>query len=135
VIVVDANAWIYSLVDRGATGDECRSHLDADPAWIAPAHMPTEALRTLRRLEVAGTLGSSALADVANEVATLEVTYVGPDSANLLAQWKLRHNLSADDAPYVILAQRFRAPLITLDGRLARAAAGLGTDVQLVRIR
>jgi len=133
VIVVDANAWIYSLVDEGKTGDECRDHLAADPAWIAPAHMPTEALRTLRRLEVAGAMTSAGLAEVADEIATLEVTYLGPDPASLLAQWQLRHNLSAYDAPYVVIAQRFRAPLVTLDGRLARAAEALGVEVQHIR--
>jgi predicted nucleic acid-binding protein len=135
VIVVDANAWIYSLVDDGETGSECRGVLDADPAWIAPAHMPTEALRTLRRLEVAGTIASAGVADIADEIATVEVTYLGPDPESLLAQWRLRHNLSAYDAPYVIIAQRFDAPMITLDGRLARAASVLGVEVRLVEVR
>jgi len=135
VIVIDANAWIYSLVDDGPTGEECRGFLATDPAWIAPAHMPTEALRTLRRLEVHGAIAPAAAADIAEEIATIEVTYLGPDSPTLLAQWQLRHNLSAYDAPYVIVAQRLRAPMVTLDGRLARAATALGVELRLIKVR
>jgi predicted nucleic acid-binding protein len=51
----------------------------------------------------------------------------------LLAQWRLRYNTSANDAPYVVLGQRMHAPLVTLDRRLARAATALGVEVQLVQ--
>lgn len=35
--------------------------------------------------------------------------------------WTLRRNLTAYDAPYVALAEALDAPLLTLDGALARA--------------
>ena len=37
--------------------------------------------------------------------------------------WALRRNLSSYDAPYVALAEALHAPLLTLDGALARAIA------------
>ncbi len=37
--------------------------------------------------------------------------------------WELRDNISSYDAAYVALAERLRAPLVTADRRLARAAA------------
>ena len=36
--------------------------------------------------------------------------------------WELRGNLTAYDAAYVALAEALDAPLITTDGRLARAS-------------
>lgn len=35
--------------------------------------------------------------------------------------WELRGNMSAYDATYVALAEALEAPLVTADGRLARA--------------
>jgi predicted nucleic acid-binding protein len=35
--------------------------------------------------------------------------------------WQLRENLSAYDATYVAVAEAFEVPLMTADGRLARA--------------
>ncbi len=45
--------------------------------------------------------------------------------------WEHIHNLSAYDAFYVAAARAFRIPLLTADGRLARAP-GLGILVQHV---
>jgi predicted nucleic acid-binding protein len=35
--------------------------------------------------------------------------------------WELRHNVSAYDACYIALSEALDAPLVTSDGRLARA--------------
>ena len=58
----------------------------------------------------------------------------GPAAGGVLisAQWELRHNVSAYDAAYVVLAQRFAVPLLTTDPWLARAATALGAEVRLV---
>ena len=36
--------------------------------------------------------------------------------------WELRHNFSVYDGLYVALAESLQMPLLTLDGRLAKAA-------------
>lgn len=41
--------------------------------------------------------------------------------------WQLRDNLTAYDAAYVALAEALDAPLITTDGRLARASGHRAT--------
>jgi len=103
-----------------------------DNAWVAPSHAATEVLRTIRRFEQADLLTSAAATVLAGRVGSAAVRYVGPEEWLIAAQWELRHNVSAYDAAYVVLAQRFGVPLLTADARLARAATALGADVRLV---
>ena len=133
MLIVDAGTWVTAAIDETGVGEICRAVLRSDRQWMAPSHMPTEALRTIRRFEQAGAINKAVAQAVVNEIAASEIAYVGPESSMLLAQWRLRHNLSAYDAPYVVLGQRMHAPLITLDRRLARAASALGVEVQLVQ--
>ena len=134
MIVVDASAWANGLADPGDLGARCRQELDTDPDWIGPAHLPTEVLRTLRRLEVAGRLSTVDASTLAADVASTQVRIFGPEPWLLAAQWELRHNVSAYDAPYVVIAQRVAAHLITADIRLGRAATALGVPVRLIQL-
>jgi len=45
--------------------------------------------------------------------------------------WELRHNVSAYDAVYVVLADALDAPLVTCDARLARAPI-IGVTIELI---
>ncbi len=129
MIVVDASAWVRALVDDGPHGEAARRVLTGDPDWAAPAHMPVEVLRTLRRYEAEGLL-TAAQADVfAAEVAGATVRYVVPDPSMLAAIWARRHNVSPYDAGYLAVADLYGVPLVTLDVRLARAAQRARVDV------
>jgi predicted nucleic acid-binding protein len=44
--------------------------------------------------------------------------------------WQLRHNFSAYDAAYIVLAEKLRAALVTRDARLA-SASGHAAPVEL----
>ena len=50
-----------------------------------------------------------------------------PHSVLLPRIWQLRHNLSAYDAAYVVLAEKLGATLLTRDARLASAAGHTAT--------
>jgi predicted nucleic acid-binding protein len=127
VIVVDASAWVRALVDGGPAGDASRQEL-TDPDWAAPAHMPIEVLRALRRYESAGVLSTAQADAFAAEVGRATLRYAEPEPWLLAAIWMRRHNISPYDAGYVALAESYGVPLVTLDERLAKAAGGFGVQ-------
>ena len=132
MIVVDASAWASALAGEDDLAVGCRALLQSDDEWLAPSHMATEMLRTLRRLEFAGLLTPEQAQTLVDEVVSTEVSYVGPGRALLTSQWTLRHDVSAYAAAYVTLCLRHGLPLVTLDRRLARAAGALGVEVLTV---
>jgi predicted nucleic acid-binding protein len=105
--------------------------LSHDPNWIAPAHLPIEVLRTIRRYESAAVLTPEQAGVCASEVIHAEVRYAEPARWLQAAVWRYRHNISPYDAPYAALAARFGIPLVTSDKRLATAAGSLGVDVMV----
>lgn len=129
MIVVDASAWLRALVDDGPYGEAARRVLTDDPDWAAPAHMPVEVLRTLRRYEAEGLLTTGQVDVFAAEVAGATVRYVVPDPPMLTAGWAWRHNVSPYDAGYLAVAALYKVSLVTLDVRLARAAQHAGVNV------
>ena len=114
-LVVDASALVDALlIDGGARA--CLS----EASLHAPELIDAELLSVLRRLVLTGQL--------AEQQALLAL-----DTAQLLGlrrhssrqiwprAWQLRMNLSAYDALYVALAEQLNLPLLSGDGRLARA--------------
>ena len=114
-LVVDASALVDALLINGAT----RACL-YEASLHAPELIDAELLSVLRRLVLTGQL--------AEQQAVLAL-----DTAQLLGlrrhttrqlwprAWQLRANLSAYDALYVALAEQLNLPLLSGDGRLARA--------------
>jgi predicted nucleic acid-binding protein len=118
--VVDASVLVEFLVDgEHAALVKERLAAEEDPLW-APELLDAEVGQVLRRYVRAGGLD----ADVAirrfwgiNEVPIERVEH------ELLVHvaWALRDSVSFYDALYVALAQMLDEPLLTFDGRLARA--------------
>ena len=123
-LVVDASALVDALLINGAAR-ACLS----EASLHAPELIDAELLSVLRRLVLTGQL--------AEQQALLAL-----DTAQLLGlrrhttrqlwprAWQLRMNLSAYDALYVALAEQLSLPLLSGDGRLARAP-GLRCQVRV----
>ncbi|PSL02796.1 putative nucleic acid-binding protein [Haloactinopolyspora alba] len=127
MIVVDASVMVAALADSSPSGDASRSRLTEDPHWVAPTHMPIEVLRALAKHARCGDISSAAAEEHADTLASAQIDYSAPTPAALLRIWALRHNISAYDAAYVVLAETFDVPLLTHDKRLARAAHDMCT--------
>lgn len=122
MIVVDANVMILALASPTGKGDAARAVLTADDLWFAPAHMPLEVIRVLRRAVVGGQLAEPDARAAFRALMAAEVTYVGATDVLLRAVWGMRHNVSAYDAAYLAVAAERGASLVTFDARLAKAA-------------
>lgn len=120
MIVVDASALADALMDDGETGDHARRLLAADPGWAAPAHLFVEVLSVLRRKARTGAVSPERAADVLAALTEIAVEEI-PMSDLLERVWELRANVSAYDAAYVAAAELLGCPLVTGDGRLAKA--------------
>ncbi len=119
VVVLDASAVVALLVNQQPSAPRLRKRLEA-VSLHAPYLLDAEVVQVLRRYVFKGELteqqGYSALKRFGN----LELTHY-PHGPFLERVWQLKANVSAYDAAYLALAEALAAPLLTLDGRLARA--------------
>lgn len=95
--------------------------LAAGDTLFAPAHLDAEIVSALR-----GMAGGNAGLE---QVVPSALAHLGgfpirrmPLPPLLERMWELRHDITADDAAYVALAERLDAVLITCDARLASAS-------------
>lgn len=130
MIVVDASALLEVLLVT-PRGVPVAHRLRAATSLHAPHLLDLEIAQVLRRLVHQGQLpwerGEQALADLAD--LDLERWEHHPLIPRV---WELRANLTAYDAVYVALAEGIGAPLLTCDGRTARAP-GVRARIDLVR--
>ncbi len=117
--VVDASAVVAALVDSGPHGEWAESVVAAN-ALAAPELVLAEATNILRRMERANIVSrieaNGAQADLLGMA--IELFPFAPFARRV---WELRSNLTSYDAWYVALAEALDYPLVTLDGKLARA--------------
>ena len=98
----------------------------------APELMDAEVLSVLRRAVLNGHLEEARALMVIEDLEHWPVDRISHRSLGRLA-WRHHRNLSAYDAFYVAVASAHAIPLLTADGRLARAS-GLGVVIQSVRM-
>jgi len=126
IAVVDA-ATVVDLICDFPAAEPYRSALASATAVAAPAHLDAEVLSALGRLQRAGRL------DRATERVEALAAFGArrwPLRPLLTPAWALRDRIAIRDALYVALAQSLDATLITSDGRLRRAAAGIVATVE-----
>jgi predicted nucleic acid-binding protein len=119
VIVVDTSAVIAALIGR-PPDKRLVDRLAVDGDLHAPHLLDVELLHALRRLVEGGRLSEDRAADARSDFADLAIARY--DHVALADRtWALRHNLTADDATFVALAELLDLPLVTCDARLAHA--------------
>lgn len=115
VIVVDASAAMVAALRDGAA-----RRAIGDEFLAAPGLLDVEVASGLRRMVATGRLDSVDGRRALGLVARLGVRR--HRMTPLLGRiWALRDTVSAYDAAYVALAEALACPLLTADGRLARA--------------
>ena len=129
--VVDASVAVEYLL-RTSLGLAAADLID-DALLVAPELMDAEVLSVLRRAVLHGRLAEARALMALDDLATWPVERISHQSLTRLA-WQHHQNVSAYDAFYIAAARTHGLPLLTADGRLSRAA-GLGVEVQLVRVR
>jgi predicted nucleic acid-binding protein len=125
LIVLDNSAALKFLLKGG---DDPRI---ADELEIAvPELIDLEFLNGLRRLEVRREVSPERAAELLGVFFELPLMrfQVREFAAEI---WALRHNITPYDAAYVCLARALDAPLLTSDGRLARAAGQIANIRQI----
>jgi len=128
--VVDASVLV-ELLGQGKHADTVKERLDAEEHVLwAPHLIDAEIGHALRRWVRMGRLDAKTAGKALWEVDEIPVERVEHELLVHVA-WQLRDNFSFYDALYVALALMLDEPLLTFDGRLARAGAQTGVDLPI----
>ena len=128
--VVDASVAVEILL-RTPLGLTLAGTLD-DASLVAPELIDAEVLSALRQSVLRGALEEARALMAVEDMARWPLDRISHRALAQLA-WQYYHNVSAYDAFYVAAARTYGLPLLTADGRLARAP-DLGIVVQSVRM-
>ena len=129
MIVLDASAAVDWLLQTPAGQRiENRIYLRNDTLH-APHLLDVEVMQVLRRLVRQGVVPAQRANKAIRDLLDLRITRY-PHFVFLPRVWHLRHNLSAYDAAYVVIAEQLGAPLVTRDGRLA-SASGHSANIEI----
>lgn len=94
-----------------------------------PHLLDLEVTQVLRRLAREGTVPARRADEAIRDLLDLRIPRY-PHFVLLPRIWRLRHNFSAYDAAYIVLAEKLGAALITRDSRLA-SASGHAAPIEL----
>jgi predicted nucleic acid-binding protein len=129
VIVLDASAAIDWLLQT-AVGQQIENRIySRGESLHAPHLLDLEVAQVLRRLVREAAVSAQRADQAVEDLLNLRLTRY-PHFVFLPHTWRLRHNLSAYDAAYVVLASQLAATLITRDARLA-SASPRGVSIEL----
>lgn len=120
MIVIDASAVLELLLqtDKGMRVSE--QALSPEQRLHAPHLIDVEVTQTLRRLTHSKAMSIRRAEEALADFNSLGIERHGHQDL-IPRLWQLRDALSAYDASYIALAEALDAPLLTCDGKLARA--------------
>ena len=119
MLVVDTSAVLQALAAREPAAGLVERLAD-DGDLHGPHLIDTEVLHALRRMTFDAAISEDRAADVRRDFAELALVRY-PHEPLSERIWALRHNLTAYDATFVVLAEVLGVPLVTCDARLASA--------------
>jgi predicted nucleic acid-binding protein len=129
VIVLDASAAVDWLLQTSA-GKRIETRIySRNDSLHAPHLLDLEVTQVLRRLVREGTVSTRRADEAVRDLLDLRIARY-PHFVLLPRICQHRHNLSAYDAAYVVLAEKLGAALVTRDSRLA-AASGHSAQIEL----
>ena len=128
-LVVDASVAVEYLL-RTPLGLTLADTID-DASLLAPELMDAEVLSVLRRAVLSGRLDEERALMALDDLTSWPVDRV-PHRELVRLAWPYHRTVSAYDALYIATARVHDLPLLTADGRLARAP-NLGIAIQHVR--
>ena len=130
MIVLDASAAVDWLLQTAAAPSIESRIFVRNQSLHAPELLDLEVVQVLRRLVRERALSASRAEAGIEDLLDLRITRY-PHSLLLPRIWQLRHNLSAYDAAYVVLAEKLGATLLTRDAKLA-SASGHAATIEVV---
>jgi predicted nucleic acid-binding protein len=129
MIVLDASAAVDWLLQTPAGQHIEKRIYSRNETLHAPHLLDIEVTQVLRRLALQGVVSVHRADEAIHDLLDLRITRY-PHLVLLPRVWQLRHNFSAYDAAYIVLAEKLGAALVTRDARLA-SASGHAAPVEL----
>jgi len=120
MIVLDASAAVDWLLQTPAGQQIERRIYSCRESLYAPHLLDLEVAQVLSRLVRENLIPAQRADQALEDFLNMRVTRY-PHSFLLPRIWRLRHNLSAYDSAYIVLAETLNVPLITRDTRLSSA--------------
>jgi predicted nucleic acid-binding protein len=122
VIVLDASAAIDWLL-QSPVGIKIEKRIfSRSESLHAPHLLDVEVAQVMRRMVRERAIAAERAGQLLDDLLSLRLTRY-PHFILLPQIWRLRDNLSAYDAAYVVLAENLGATLVTRDARLALASS------------
>jgi predicted nucleic acid-binding protein len=119
VIVLDASALLEFLLQTPLGARVEARLLRDDDEFHSPYLVDVEVTQGLRRLVRAGEVSTDRAAEAIADLADFDL-HLHPHLDLLPRAWKLRENVTAYDAMYVVLAEALDATIVTCDTPLAK---------------
>ena len=129
MIVLDASAAVDWLLQTSAGHHIEKRIYSHNETLHAPHLLDLEVTQVLGRLALQGVLSAHRADEAFRDLLDLRIARY-PHLVLLPRIWQLRHNFSAYDAAYIVLAEKLGAALVTRDGRLA-SASGHAAAIEL----